>query len=158
MQVLPINSYSSSNINRNVEFKAKGNPSAAKVFVENSVEKGTTNKNILKNLFNKVKVPALVSAFMLLFATACDKEDLSQPQPTGYVPVEVPEYQNPYPTDDPKIIQEYLDWESENYPLCMRPDYWGPCPENYDEIKLNYQRAVVQWWADHGFDYNPCGV
>ena len=106
----------------------------------------------LKKLF----LSAMMAFTLLVSTQSCEKEPYG-PHPTGYQPTGVTS-NNGYPDAPQDVMDEFIAWYEENCPIWNWPDYEGPYPDNWSELREQFQQDVVNWWHEHGYpDWNGKG-
>ena len=134
------------NLNINSQnFKEKNNSSRP---INNTFKGISSNGN-----FQKIKNYMLILAttlYLLMSAQGCKKEPAG-PHPTGYQPSEIQSNNSNYPDASPEVMDEFIAWYQENCPVWNWPDYEGPFPDNWSELREQFQQDIENWWHEHGY-------
>ena len=114
----------------------------------------TVPKREIKSFRNKF-LSIIASLAMLCAVNACQKEP-SGPHPNGYQPSEIQHGNNSnYPDAPQEVMDEFIHWYEENCPIWNWPDYEGPYPDNWSELREQFQQDIINWWHEHGYpDWN----
>ena len=101
---------------------------------------------------SKSTLLSLIAAFAFLIGvSACQKEPIG-PHPTGYEPSGIQHGNNSnYPDAPQEVMDEFIHWYGENCPIWNWPDYEGPYPDNWSELREQFQQDIINWWHSHGY-------